>query len=173
MWHDRPEPQLPQLCCFWSFSKPQRTRSYHKQRAEVKPSKKKKKCPLQQLSVPLMQYFVMFLFFLSSPVSSELSGLCYCSVLPQLYQVISIRLMHLSIKFLLLVAGIGRATCCSIYGELHWSTFMQVETPPSKRSLGKYLCQRIQPWYYKTGIKVFSASRQAIPATIAMSGGYC
>lgn len=81
-------------------------------------------CPLQQLSVPLMQYFVMFLFFLSSPVSSELSGLCYCSVLPQLYQVISIRLMHLSIKFLLLVAGIGRATCCSIYGELHWSTFM-------------------------------------------------
>lgn len=65
-----------------------------------------------------------FFFFLSSPVSSELSGLCYCSVLPQLYQVISIRLMHLSIKFLLLVAGIGRATCCSIYGELHWSTFM-------------------------------------------------
>lgn len=67
---------------------------------------------------------VWFFFFLSSPVSSELSGLCYCSVLPQLYQVMSIRLTHLSIKFLLLVAGIERATCCSIYGERHWSIFL-------------------------------------------------
>lgn len=79
---------------------------------------KKKKVSIAAIVCTSHAVFCDVSFFLSSPVSSELSGLCYCSVLPQLYQVISIRLMHLSIKFLLLVAGIGRATCCSIYGEL-------------------------------------------------------